>query len=726
MVWASWSTLAFAQKSASPLNSDSDQLQEVVVTAQRYEENLQKSSLVIDVASGEQLRRFGVTQAADLSELAPSVQISNFGPSVQTYIRGVGNNSTNPIATSAIAYNVDGIYVARPEGIATNFYDIDRIEILKGPQGTLYGRDASGGAINIVTQRPVLNDFGGYANLELANFNERHFETAINAPLDDTLAVRGAFNLVRRDGYLSDGTDDDDQTSGRIGVLWRPAGTVSMLLSSDFSHQGGLGSGFTYLPRTYATSAWEGTLSPDAQAYLHSQNPAIVSYINPFLKGDYFNVSGELNVDLGFGNLTILPAYRHVEYTEASEPGYALTVGTRSNQTSMEARLGGRSARLDWIAGLYFGHELGNGLGDILWSPLIQDIDILWHPDNKSYAAYVQATLKLTDSFRLIGGARYDIDQRGLDGQLVDNVTTIATPFSGEKTFRKPTWKGGIEYDVGPQNMLFATVATGFKSGGINQEIAPNAYQPETLTAYELGSRNRFLDSRVQINSEIFYWDYKNKQEDNIQLDNSFSVNNLVTNAGKATIKGVNLDFVAKPTAADTLSGSVEYVDAHYDSFLSTTLNSAFGVQFFDPRTTGCPIGAATAGPLPGSTVRIVDCSGMTLPHAPQWSGYVTYDRMFNIGGDFKLGFEANDQFASARWLSTSFLSSARAPAYTRVNLMVSFLPSSDRWSIAAFVRNVTNATVYSTGYDNSFAPGLFAATIDPPRTYGIRLGVRF
>nr|WP_053000103.1 TonB-dependent receptor [Sphingomonas sp. Y57] len=701
-------------------------IQDIVVTAQRRSENLQRSSLAISVVDGAALQRMGVSQAQDLTTTTPGLQVAQYGPLVQTYIRGVGDSSGNPTAVSPVAYNIDGVYIARSESIGTNFYDLERIEVLKGPQGTLYGRNASGGAINLITRRPTLDQFDGHASLEIGNFSARRLEGGMNLPLGPTVALRVAGNLVRRDGYLSDGTSDDRQTAGRARLLWQPSPAVSLLLNTDFAHIGGIGGGFVYLPRRPGSGAREGTLDPRAQQYLLSFNPALVPSVRPFQDGDFANASAEFNADLGFATMTVLPAYRHVKYQNFVHSGFIVGQATNSDQLSLEARLSRAGTALKWVAGLYYFREKQDAQTTIIASPFIQDVDFFFHPDTRSYAAFGEATVTITDSLRAIGGLRYTSDRRKMTGVADDHILSLMRPFAGGKRFTRVTWKAGAEYDLSDRNMLFATASTGFKSGGVNQEVAPNIYRPEKLTAFEVGSRNRFLDNRLQVNVELFYWKYDDHQETTITLDNSFFVNLRVVNAGKATIKGGNIDIVARPTANGTLRASLEYTDAVYGQFAFPTIDSAFGIQFFDPRSTGCGIGPAVAGPLPGSTGRTIDCSGKRLPRAPKWSGNIGYDHSFAISDRSKIVLSVDMQLASWRWLWTSFNGSSRASGYTVANASASFVTADDRLSFTAFVRNLNDGRAYQGGFTNPYVANLFAATINPPRQYGGRVSYKF
>ncbi len=255
-----------AQEAPAPAADDDSALMEVIVTANRREESVQKSSLALDVVSGEQLRAGGVSSPLQLQNLVPGLTMSTSGATVVTYLRGVGSLSTDANAESAIAYNINGVYIARPNGIGPIFYDLERTEVVKGPQGTLYGRNATGGAINLITKRPG-TEFGGDASLDLGDFQYRRFQGAVNLPLSSTFALRAAGQITRRDGYLSDGYNDDDSAAGRLSALWNASDDLSLLVVGEYSHIGGRGGGVVMRSdlRPEPSDEWHGAAEPDSQ-----------------------------------------------------------------------------------------------------------------------------------------------------------------------------------------------------------------------------------------------------------------------------------------------------------------------------------------------------------------------------------------------------------------------------------------------------------------------------
>ena len=220
------------------------ELQEIIVTAERKASNVQKTAISIATIKADTLREAGVNRAEDLSLLVPGLDIENSGPgAAAVYIRGVGANPFSAFQDQANAFSVDGVFFNRGIGPDITFYDIDRVEVLKGPQGTLYGRNATGGAVNVITKRPVLGEMAGDAQAEYGNYGAYHLSGAVNLPVDDKVAVRLAGNRVAHDGYYRDGSDDEDSWALRGGVLVEPVDSVSLFVSADYAEQHGRGPG---------------------------------------------------------------------------------------------------------------------------------------------------------------------------------------------------------------------------------------------------------------------------------------------------------------------------------------------------------------------------------------------------------------------------------------------------------------------------------------------------
>jgi len=738
---SSLSGAALAQ-ATTPVQASPGVLEEVVVTAQRREETLQKSSLSIQVLSDEELWQAGVAHSSDLNRLIPGVQIAGGGNAAQIYIRGVGDFAASPLSNPAVAVNVDGVYISRPQGVNSNFYDLARLEVLRGPQGTLYGRNASGGALNLISNRPTLDSVEGWVGLGAGNYSLFEVQGAINVPLGERVAIRAAGNVVKRDGYLSDDTNDEDTTAGRVRLLWQPSESVSLLLNADVADENGKGPGYVQLPRPSGTDPWLSGSSDQSNGIL-AGTPPIGFLVAPigtdtFRDNTFWNVSAELSWDFGPATLTVIPAYRDADISERNYPaGLRNTIPeSTSEQTTLEARLGDAGERLKWVVGAYYYNE-DQIAEQQIFQGILQDNIINYVPESESYAAFGEATVSVTDRLRLIAGARYTEEDRAVEGTIFTNSPASAPPgaplpfllesFGGERTFSDTTWKAGLEYDITPDNMLFLTAGTGFKAGGFNQTVPPmDTYEPEELTAYELGLRNRFLDGRLQLNFEAYYWDYEDQQIAHVIFDPLGNINLVTDNAGQATIQGANIDLVAAVTENDRIELFVEYNDTEYDEFTYETAFSIFGAPIFNPASTGCPFGAPFQGPTFGTLLVTIDCSGRELPRAPQWVASAAYEHTFRFGDGSSLAARLSGQYTDARWLNFEYVATERVGANEVYNFDLTYVSPQGDWAIAGFVHNIGDEAVYTGGGEQGFAPPLVYATIGAPQTYGLRLQYSF
>lgn len=751
-------------------------ISDIVVTAQRRAESVQKAALSIEVFSGGKLAERGIVQPDQLTKLAPGIQVGG-GSTTQVYVRGVGDFGVVATANPAVITSLNGVAISRPQAISGNFFDLERVEVLKGPQGTLYGRNANGGAVNLLAAKPRLGEFSGYVNGSYGNYNALGGDAAVNVPVGDMAAIRLSGQFADRDGYLSDGSDDDKHQSVRLQGLVE-SGPLQVHLLTAYTHLGGKGSGLAIIPRIAGQSAWTGSASDAGSVYFLSVATANFSAsggtsVPPaYLDGtdstklfqdiDSWVLQGQLDYDFGGATLTVIPAYRktHARFNLVPNfsyaPGGQGTDGERSDQYSLEARLGNDGNKLKWVIGA-FAFKEDQSTDFMVNSGLIQRFRVLSELGTKSFAAFGEATYSVTDAFRLTGGIRYTIDTRALDdfqkyavsptvtgypgpliapcipaaGSPVGTECSLlpATSFDSSKTFRKATWRAGIEYDLGPQNMLFANVATGFKAGGFNQAIDPSntsrvlSFNPETITAYTVGLRNRFLNNRLQVNLEGFYWDYKDLQLTRLILDGSGNLALTTQNAGKARIYGFNADVVAKPTRTTTLHAGIEYVNSKYLDF---TFVQAGAVTA--PGSTGCSVSSSSLPPSALGPFVNINCSGFPLVRSPKWSGTVGVTQVFNLANGGNVTFDADMAFASSRYMSTSFVSNSKVDGYGNISASLTYNAPEDRWFIGGFVRNVTNAKVYTGGGGDQsiFVPGFVTSTIGAPRTYGVRAGVKF
>ncbi len=716
---------------AADSGSNSSVIETVTVTASRKVEDLQKSSLAISVYNGEALVQANVTQASDLSTIAPGVDISMGGTYAQVYMRGVGNLGQTSFADQAVATNLDQIYLARPSAFNGVFYDLDRVEVLKGPQGTLYGRNASGGAINLITNSPNFDGVSGYVDVEGGNYALIDADGALNVPISNTLAVRGAFQVVKHDGYETDGTDDQDQQAGRFKVLYEPNNDLSITLSADYAHLGGKGPGASVVP-PITGNPWLAASSPQVNALI--QNSFFGSFAGLALLGPdshqnlaTWGVSADVEWNLGFAHFTFLPAYRgeNLDF-KTYQVGFPLTDRENEHQTSLEARLSNDEGPLSWVVGAFYFNEDQSSFAYDDIGFIVEGSTTVPQLTDTSWAGFGQATYKITDRLRLIGGARYTHEEKNLINGLDSGTSfgsTVTYPLTGQLVYGHIDWKAGAEYDLTEKSMLYFTASTGFKAGGFYLAPAPNTYRPEELTSYELGVKNRFFSDTLQLNLEAFWWDYLNHQE---TFNGSPGPNNTqvyqTINAGAATIRGLDTSVEYLFTPSDTFFADVEYNNAYYNQFGYDVVTLPFN---FNNLKTGCLVGPSHTGAY-GDAVESINCNGQQVVKAPTWSGTVGLRHVFDWGTAGILEVDGKVRFSSAYWGAVDFEPNERQGSFTMSSVDLTYTPENAAWSFSAYVHNIENSAVASSSFQAPFVPGLIFGALLPPRTYGARVSYKF
>lgn len=759
--------LSTTSKTISASVSQEAGLQDIIVTAQRRSENLQKAAIAVTAVSGDTLVRAGVTDSTQLTRIAPSLQISNLaGSNNAFYLRGVGNFTTNSLSDSAISFNVDGVSFARTQAAVGVFYDLDRVEVLKGPQGTLYGRNATGGAINLITAKPRAGEFSGYGNFEYGNYDAKRFTGAINIPLGEDGALRVAGQATDRDGFYSDGTGDDKTRSLRVQMASQLNDTIKVTVGADYTFQGGVGAGATALGLDKDKRI--GLLDPRAaNLFLSSFSFLAGNTLYP-LEDDVFNhnkfwgMYAQADVDTSVGTLTILPAYRNMKLFQRSiSSGFAVSDRYIDDQTSLEVRLSSRSgAPLGYIFGLYYLNEDSDqpvNYNQQYFSPYSD-----FQSQTRSYAGFARLSYNVTERFRLTGGARYTIDKKSAILNSVNTVVICPAVFVGgacpntpplpssftvpdflrgpngagipvqpygpsgaivqanpflnapSKTFRKPTFRGSVEFDLGSQSLLYASAETGFKSGGFFSSIDNPIYQPETITAFTIGSKNRFFDNRLQVNLEAFHWTYKDQQVSHFRTNTVGGTEFVTENIGKSRIQGIELEIQAKPVESTTLNTTVQYLDARNKEFVYT-----------NPAALGPPVsGCAVTGPAAG--LFTVDCSGRRPVNAPVWTVTGGIEQIVALGSAGQLIFNVDARYQSKSFTGFEELSSQIQNGYALLDVQLTYKPEVSHFTISVFANNLTDKTVVGFAQPHPRAAALVTQTLRPPRTYGVRVGYKF
>lgn len=677
---------------AKPATTESSGLEDIIVTASKRAENSQRVSAAVTAITGSDLAQDGITDQTKLEQSVPSLVVgAKGGITGLVFLRGIGQTVGASNAQDGVAVNFNGVFLQREIGVS-ELFDLDRVEVLPGPQGTLYGGSAAGGIINYQTARPT-DVFEGSVSFEAGNYGLVHTIGVLNLPVSDTFAVRVAGNYNRHDGYESNGLDDAENVNGRLTAIWRPTADLSILGLVQYDHRGGKGPGNQL--------KGPGVVSP----FQKPSDPWYNSYPTDglFIKSN--DVIAMIQADYHFAdnlNLSYIGSYSHIKSDNVMQFQFLYgsplqttdsSFPVRMTQYSQELRLsndaGGRS---NWIAGLYWAkssHFFGLNLPEP--TPFISATVT---NELRNYAAYGQYSYSLKDELRLVAGARISSDRFNGGGAVtLPPALGGGYDYGGAKTEQHFDWKVGVEYDVRPHSMAYFTVQTGFVQGGYTQTpIAsglPRILKPATLLSYTAGIKNRFLDNTLQINNEIFYYDYKDLQQQLLQ-----GAINIGVNFPKTKVFGNQLDVNYLATPNDELSLGVMYLSARVKS-----------------------------GTLPGFTTNF---RNFQLPGAPTWTISAGYRHDFELARGSKITFDARSYFNSGYWGTFTHDQNSHQKSYTKTDLSLTYYAPARSWSIGAFVRNIENSAVYSACAGASAPGDPVGCYLQAPRTFGARLEGHF
>ena len=788
----------------------------ITVTAQRREESLQDAAIPINAASGEDLARAGVVDATQLNKVAPALYVPEAGgANVGYFIRGVGNFANNGYTNPAVAFNLDGVYIGRPSSTVASFLDVNRVEILKGPQGTLYGRNATGGAVNVIPNAPRLGMVEGSVSAQYGNYDALEFTGMLNLPVGDNVAARISGAYAERDGYYSDGTGAAEDLALRGQLLFEISPDVDLRISGDYSTQKGTGPGlnidgvYTFAPFTPGATVpnWQfisapadvrepftGLHAPQTLDFITGNATAaplyspVEGYARPFRDDGYWGVNAELNVDLGGADLVIIPAYRRSELDNQfnGAPFRAAINQDVAEQFSVEGRLSGDLGPLEWLVGAYYFDEKVEGLNSYNQFSTVSFQD--FSTKTESLALFARGSFSVTDDLRLVGGIRYTDESRSIDAlsiattgvcliepafgppscaqvpnipvglTLADSLSQLnpalfpagspldapvpygAFPYgpfgmTGPQALlinsptaierkagdEEVTWRAAVEYDVTPDNLLYASFETGFRAGGFNLTFGQEEYDPEYIDAYTIGAKNSFFDNRLQLNLELFYWKYEGQQLAALGVDDRGNNSFYTRNVGESTIKGAEMDFQFLATDSTLIRGGVQYLDATYDAFMydQVDLSDAGDPPNFLTPVTGCDY-TQNMGPTRSFTI---DCSGKPALNAPKWTVNLGVQQTIDLG-DFELIAALDGRYRSDRVIGFGYLPTGHSGEDITLDASLSLVPFDRGFTATLFIRNLTNETMrslYQVG-----AANVASVTLEPPRTYGARVGYKF
>ncbi len=714
-------TLACAQAVAA--DAETGQLEEIVVTAQKRSENLQNASVSVDALRPNEIADAGIRNAIDLQELLPTVRFVA-ADQMTVLIRGLGTVNDNAGVDSAVAYSQDGIYLAHPEALTPVLFDIQRVEAVLGPQGTLYGRNSNGGVINFITNDPGPL-FGGSVRLGGGNFSAFNSEAVLNVPLSDAWALRIAGGTEKHASYVSDGSNDVDAQAGRVKLLYK-SDNFKALFAIDAAERRSVGASYGGLcpPGNIAPACLGIPWRPWAGDPPHARS----AYNNDSI----FGASMTLDYDLGWSSLTSLSGFKSYNFKGDTSPGwyggidhfdYVHHDGSRF--FTQEVRLTSEAgSKIGWVSGVFYSHESQPAGTDSIYRDTIlqqlyglpanyyQKLDII-SSDYQSEAVFGDFTVPVVGALRFRGGLRLTHESKDAVGTAQLGIEGVpGFPFGplqtneASESITRVTWKTGLDYDLTPHNLLYVTVSTGFKSGGVNNlptAVGLSTYLPETIKAVELGSKNRFLEDRLQINASVFHYGYKNYQNFTFYTPTGGPLAGSTlfptVNSQTATFEGGELQTTFALTAADIVGLDLNVLHNRFNEFFVA---------------------------LPYAPV--LDLSNTDVPLSPKERVGLNYQHTFKFSGGASFSVAANSE-----WVASSIVYGNQGPttnnalytqgSYHKSGANLNYQTGEGGWKISAFIRNIENKDVINTvsgGYPVVPNLNLVNAMIDPPRTYGL------
>jgi iron complex outermembrane receptor protein len=687
---------ASAQSTEAPPNQSpaaSGALQEVIVTAQKRSERLQDVPIAVSAITADTALAQGIKDTTDLSEAIPGLEMYPQNVQMSPYIRGIGNKNTSPGDESAAAIYVDGVYIADMAAGMFSLNNIDRVEVLKGPQGTLFGRNAAAGVIQIVTrdpqQTPSMDASVGYGNYNTVE-SSLYATTGITDKLAADIAVYGMNQGSGWGTNLATGKDAFYGYEVALRSKWQLSlddTTVTATVDYDRS-------------RPIVPPAFTAPIAGHPYAGGVTFQGFYNTDSNIDVYGDTRQVGSSLQIkqDLKWAELVSITSYRDVRsvYNIDSDGTPALlqeaTLYQPDTAWTQEVQLVSPSdSKVKWIAGFFYYND------DAAYTPLALQvkttkINISDDQTSQSYAAFGQATVPvINDANNITLGLRYTIDDRHIDGgETVNGKTALTADQSAN--FDKVTWRLSYDHHFTDDILGYVENSSGFKSGVFNT-VAPNtpAVHPEIVDDYEIGFKSEFFNHTLRANVAAFYDEIRD-----MQLQVSAPGGTILLNAAQAAIKGFDLDMEANPISHLSLTGGVEYLDSYYTSFP--------GAAYFNPIVGG------------GNVQAVGNATGNALINAPRWT--------FNLSAQYSIPTEVGDfRLALSDYFNSGYVfdqqARLRQPQFNLVNSSVDWAAPRGNWGVRLWAKNLTDVRYYS-----NIIPQVFGDTTTPapPRTFGVTL----
>ncbi|NOX25300.1 MAG: TonB-dependent receptor [Deltaproteobacteria bacterium] len=769
MLMTGTSSFAYAADEKAA-DADMFTIEEVIVTARKRSESIQETPIAITAFSTAQLEQRSLTNLVEIGAYIPNVVMntspssSGGGNNAQIYIRGVGQIDFLFTTDPGIGIYVDGVFHPRTLGGVMDLLDLERVEVLRGPQGTLFGKNTIGGAISLTSQKPQ-GDGSGYLEVTTGRFNRIDLRGSFDVAISDTLAAKVSMSSKNRDGYgkrlefgtnkVLDTSGDINSTATRLALRWTASPDVTIDFTADYTRerQKGVPVILSFQDDTGEFGGLSGLWNafvggpgglPMSSAFIIGNGNRYDSYATAGNKNDLDSYGFSMDIDWTINDnlaLRSISAYRAMEAffnsdTDGSPLQFTETdQNQEQNQISQEFQLIGTSfdSRLDWVIGAFYFDEFGrdvnkvrlvSGLynalealpGTLNGSPLSAptapggpgnpinvlldlDLDIFNEIDIKSYAVFSQGTFKISDKVSISGGARYSYEKKDYFLNHVRHNSGVATVGNTtvSKNWSSFTPMGSIDFQVNEDALVYASVTKGFKSGGFNgrpiSEGQVASFAPERVLSYEVGFKTDWANNRLRLNGAVFIANYTDMQLGSISADANGILQLRIQNAGKARIKGFELEMQARPVANFDITGSLGYVD--------------FKITELDPGVVDFNINSKAV-------------------KTPEWNASLGAQYTWDISVDSSISLRGDWTYQSKTFQDVQNSELVASPGYSLLNARLTYINHDGNWEIALFATNLTDKAYIVNGYQTLTSFGTANLIYGRPREWGLTLKKRF
>ena len=769
-------TSATSPETTTMEGGDQGRIADIVVTAQRRTERLQNVPISVQILSGQAIAKQDLTSLQNLSRIAPSVHVSSSGAGGQLFIRGIGSG-TNQTFDQSVGIFIDDLYHGTAQVSSGTFLDLERVEILKGPQSTYFGNNAIAGAFNIVTAKPT-DRFEGSVRGSYGSFGRYVTEAVVNVPVSDTLAVRIAGNANGLSGwqknpYRGENAPNAANQAGRITALFRPSDAFDATLKVEGSHNrthagnviGDCPPPAPFVPAGYCRTAIALGLPTGVKSDVNTNGSDTGQLLNTF------ETALTMNYHLGDGatltSVTGYYKYRSEEDLDADATPQNLLnfeIDKRYHQFSQELRYASAPGKpIEYLVGGYFqvGHIDGNPgaltyftlnptiIATPAYAALVPYLPLASSPSyvqtERSYAVFGALTWNVTDKFKVTGGLRatwdrknsslsafYGTGTRDFGGivALPDNLQQLAARLLGmlqtsaaRATYRAVIPSARLQYNVARDAMFYFSYANGFKAGvpvtAFAGVLSP-ALNPEHVNAYEVGFKSELFDRRVLFNVDVFRSDYQDLQVFSNIFNANLTTSSIITNAGSSRSQGIEVEGQWAVSKAFRLSTAFTYLDAKYLNYPNVTNTGILTFCRANPTNAQCA--ATYPNPIPA----LQNLSGRPTGFAPKWSGNLTASYVADLGS-YRLTTDVTGLYSSSYYYANNGTDDdqLKQGKYGRLDFSVALESPNRRWQLSLIGKNMTDAYIVSGGNGGTSLPSSLGSILyarDEPRNVAVQI----